>query len=81
MVSTFKEEVSQPQGWIVIPLGEVSGRLLQILILANHQNGRDTHVRQVKVFGPRKDVTSTLASRPGMVAFRDRESTMYGTVR
>ena len=25
---------------------------LQIAILANHQNGRDTHLRQVKVFGP-----------------------------
>ncbi len=75
------EEVSEPQGWIVIPLAAVRARVLQILILANHQNGRDTHVRQVKVFGPRKDVTSTLASRPGRVGFREVESTMYGTVR
>ena len=65
------EEVSEPQGWIVIPLAAVRARVLQILILANHQNGRDTHVRQVKVFGPRKDVTSTLASRPGRVGFRE----------
>mmetsp|Transcript_37659 Transcript_37659/g.80416 ORF Transcript_37659/g.80416 Transcript_37659/m.80416 type:complete len:357 (+) Transcript_37659:58-1128(+) len=27
--------------------------LVQICILAMHQNGRDTHVRQVKIFGPR----------------------------
>ena len=27
--------------------------LLQISILSMHQNGRDTHVRQVKIFGPR----------------------------
>ncbi len=75
------EEVSEPQGWIVVPLAAVRARVLQILILANHQNGRDTHVRQVKVFGPRKDVTSTLARRPGRVGFREVESTMYGTVR
>lgn len=28
---------------------------LQISILANHQNGRDCHVRQIRVFGPRRD--------------------------
>jgi hypothetical protein len=27
--------------------------LVQISILSMHQNGRDTHVRQVKIFGPR----------------------------
>ena len=26
--------------------------MLQIAILSNHQNGRDTHVRQVKLYGP-----------------------------
>ena len=59
----------------------VSGRLLQIGILSNHQNGRDTHVRQVKVFGPRKDVTSTLLQRPGRVGWVGAECAMYGTCR
>jgi anaphase-promoting complex subunit 10 len=27
---------------------------LQIAIVAMHQNGRDTHVRQVKIFAPRE---------------------------
>jgi anaphase-promoting complex subunit 10 len=27
---------------------------LQIVILAMHQNGRDTHIRQVKIFAPRE---------------------------
>jgi anaphase-promoting complex subunit 10 len=27
---------------------------VQIAILTNHQNGRDTHLRQVKIYGPRK---------------------------
>ena len=29
--------------------------VLQIAVVANHQNGRDTHVRGIKVFGPRND--------------------------
>ena len=31
--------------------------VIQLAVLASHQNGRDTHLRQVKVFGPRIDVT------------------------
>ena len=30
--------------------------MLQIAVIANHQNGRDTHVRQVKIYGPRQCV-------------------------
>lgn len=37
--------------------GFVRTHCLQIAVLSNHQNGRDTHLRQVKVFGPRIDVT------------------------
>ena len=33
---------------------------IQIAILSNHQNGRDTHVRQVKLFGPRTLKHTTL---------------------
>lgn len=35
----------------------VRANLLQISILASHQNGRDTHVRQVQIFGPRPPAT------------------------
>lgn len=31
----------------------VSTFMLQIAVLTNHLNGRDTHVRQIKVYGPR----------------------------
>jgi anaphase-promoting complex subunit 10 len=27
--------------------------LVQIAVMAMHQNGRDTHIRQVKVYAPR----------------------------
>ena len=31
----------------------VRTHFIQIYIVSMHQNGRDTHVRQVKIFGPR----------------------------
>lgn len=31
----------------------VRAYVVQVVVQSNHQNGRDTHVRQVKVFGPR----------------------------
>ncbi|WVQ90051.1 hypothetical protein IAS59_003828 [Cryptococcus gattii] len=59
-------EFSKPDGWHLIPLrpmehttssAEKEGppipcHFLRILIFANHLNGKDTHVRGVKVFGP-----------------------------
>ena len=35
--------------------------MLQICILANHQNGRDTHIRQIDVYGPRECAPSIRA--------------------
>lgn len=84
------EEVLEPHGWIVMPLFQedggqqvpyVSGRILQVVILSNHQNGRDTHVRQVKVFGPREDVVSTLIQKPNQVSWMTPDATMYATCR
>eukprot|EP00957_Ditylum_brightwellii_P131486 10029255-Ditylum_brightwellii.AAC.1 len=31
----------------------IQGHFIQICISSMHQNGRDTHIRQVKIFGPR----------------------------
>mmetsp|Transcript_5625 Transcript_5625/g.8657 ORF Transcript_5625/g.8657 Transcript_5625/m.8657 type:complete len:350 (-) Transcript_5625:58-1107(-) len=36
--------------------------LVQVAILSMHQNGRDTHVRQVKLFGPRRTDTAVAAA-------------------
>ncbi|KAL1923569.1 uncharacterized protein VTP21DRAFT_8549 [Calcarisporiella thermophila] len=56
-------DLEEPSGWVVIPLSSSSTgrtklplvtRLLQLAILSNHQNGKDTHVRQIKVFAPRQ---------------------------
>ncbi|XP_055357788.1 anaphase-promoting complex subunit 10-like [Paramacrobiotus metropolitanus] len=50
-------EFNEPRGWVTITIDEMFGRphrawMLQIAIVANHQNGRDTHVRQVKIYAP-----------------------------
>ncbi|TNN75948.1 Anaphase-promoting complex subunit 10 [Liparis tanakae] len=51
-------EMVEPSGWIHISLMNqrnnepVSTFMIQIAVLANHQNGRDTHMRQIKVYTP-----------------------------
>ncbi|XP_061356143.1 anaphase-promoting complex subunit 10 isoform X2 [Gastrolobium bilobum] len=53
-------ELVKPTGWVYVSLSGVDPRetfvntfMLQIAVLSNHLNGRDTHVRQIKVYGPR----------------------------
>lgn len=51
---------------------------MQLAILSNHQNGRDTHVRQIKVFGPRHDVLQPLGQEIG---FTTVELSQFATIR
>ena len=51
---------------------------LQLAVLGNHQNGRDTHVRQVKIYGPR---TSPMAMIGNGLTFTTAEFGQYATVR
>ncbi|KAJ7944270.1 Anaphase-promoting complex subunit 10 [Quillaja saponaria] len=53
-------ELVKPTGWVYLSLSGNDPRetfvntfMLQISVLSNHLNGRDTHVRQIKVYGPR----------------------------
>jgi Anaphase-promoting complex, subunit 10 (APC10) len=60
--SVREVSLEDPVGWVWIPLwdADLEGprprplrvHLLQLAITAMHQHGRDTHVRQVVVFGP-----------------------------
>jgi anaphase-promoting complex subunit 10 len=55
-------EVNEPREWQIVRLDTdvvLRTHLLQAAVLAMHQNGRDTHIRQVKVFGPRLAVTKS----------------------
>ncbi|XP_068961567.1 anaphase-promoting complex subunit 10 isoform X1 [Petaurus breviceps papuanus] len=50
-------ELVEPSGWIHVPLTDSHKKpirtfMIQIAVLANHQNGRDTHMRQIKVYTP-----------------------------
>ena len=52
-------EFTQPKGWIDVPLEHVGGGkdgktlrafLVQVRVIENHQNGKDTHVRGLKIY-------------------------------
>lgn len=60
-------ELNEPSGWVIIPLKDLNDRLvrsfmIQIAVIANHQQGRDTHLRQISVYSPieEKPVTSAV---------------------
>lgn len=50
-------ELGEPSGWINIELGDVNNPvktfMIQIAVLQNHQNGRDTHLRLIKIYAPK----------------------------
>lgn len=62
LVDVIVTELNEPTGWVVFDLTrsplfqqqEVRCHLLQFKILSMHQNGKDTHIRQIKVFGKRE---------------------------
>ncbi|KRX26329.1 Anaphase-promoting complex subunit 10, partial [Trichinella nelsoni] len=67
MVENVVAHLVNYKGWAVIPLcargrNFVSGFILQIAILANNLNGRDSCIRQVKIFGPKFEWKSEIVS-------------------
>ncbi|KAK3137898.1 hypothetical protein QOZ80_5AG0361910 [Eleusine coracana subsp. coracana] len=76
-------ELAKPVGWVHISLSGTDPRetfvhtfMLQIAILSNHLNGRDTHVRQIKIYGPRPN---PVPRQP--FHFTSREFITYSTIR
>lgn len=51
---------------------------VQVAIISNHQNGRDTHIRQIKVFGPTHEATEF---HGGHLQFNDPQFAAYACVR
>jgi anaphase-promoting complex subunit 10 len=75
-------EFHEPTGWVPIPLLDARQRplttfCLQIAMVAMHQNGRDTHVRLVRIFGPRRHEDGG-AARPMTSANEDALSILPG---
>lgn len=84
-VKTFElEEIS---GWISFSFKEMDENTMtqkllctnfvQICILQNHQNGRDTHLRQVKIYGPKKPSSSLSTS----TQFNSVDYSQFDTLR
>ncbi|XP_063757237.1 anaphase-promoting complex subunit 10-like isoform X1 [Eleginops maclovinus] len=75
-------EMVEPSGWIHITLmnqrtnDPISTFMIQIAVLANHQNGRDTHMRQIKVYTPVEESSIGKFPRCTTVDFM-----MYRTIR
>ncbi|KAL7648157.1 UNVERIFIED_CONTAM: hypothetical protein RMT77_000059 [Armadillidium vulgare] len=50
-------DLHEPSGWLFIPLKDLQEKpirtyMVQIAVQSNHQNGRDTHMRQIKIHSP-----------------------------
>lgn len=50
---------------------------IQIVILQNQHSGKDTHMRQVKIFGPKEKINQGL----GFPDFKAAEITQFYSVR
>ncbi|GMT10135.1 hypothetical protein PFISCL1PPCAC_1432, partial [Pristionchus fissidentatus] len=52
----FEHDLNEPVGWQILDLrrGSYAKRafVLQLHVVQNHQNGRDTHIRHMRVVGP-----------------------------
>lgn len=54
------EDEEEDEGEKDLAKDVVKAHLVQISILSQHQNGRDTHVRQVQLYGPRTNSAAAL---------------------
>jgi len=81
-------DLDEPSGWITVNLASESksedtkylrAHLIQIAILTSHQNGRDTHLRQVQIFGPRQAATYGLGTE--LTEFSTIEFQQFACIR
>ncbi|KAK2165225.1 hypothetical protein LSH36_53g05032 [Paralvinella palmiformis] len=74
-------DLNEPNGWVMIPVLDIHQRpvrsfMIQIAVLSNHQNGRDTHMRQIKIHSPVQDISA--AKHP---SFTSVDMSQYATLR
>ncbi|CAG2165516.1 unnamed protein product [Oppiella nova] len=77
-------DLSEPNGWVVIPLKDsneapIRAFLIQIAVLSNHQNGRDTHIRQIKVHSPVQNSIVSILDFP--INFTTVQLSQHSTIR
>lgn len=59
-------DLNQPTGWVVIPVKDMGYKpirtfMIQIAVISNHQNGRDTHIRQIRIHSPVENRAETMS--------------------
>ena len=86
-------ELEDPTGWVCLPLGVPQSAdptdidiatgtkafLLQVRVISMHQNGKDCHIRQVKVFGPR--AAPRVMGNCTLDMFQSEEARQYAHLR
>lgn len=77
-------DLNEPSGWVLIPLKDanddpIRSFLIQIAVLSNHQNGRDTHIRQIKVHSPVVEAPFSVLDLP--VNFSTVEFSQHAIIR
>lgn len=78
-------DLNEPTGWIAIPLKDAQDKyirtfMIQLAVLSNHQSGRDTHLRNVRVHSPVSQ--SMVAIKPLQnFQFVSREMAMFNTLK
>ncbi|KAF9090602.1 Anaphase-promoting complex subunit 10 [Mortierella sp. AD031] len=80
----YSLDVEEATGWVNVNLAELSGSgrpprvfLLQLAVLSNHHSGRDTHIRQLKLFSTRESLMSLDEELP----FTAQECLQFSTIR
>ncbi|KAJ8602418.1 hypothetical protein CTAYLR_001218 [Chrysophaeum taylorii] len=76
-------DLHEPSGWVTIPLqnkdaATLRAFFLQVCVVSMHQNGRDTHVRQAKIFGPRTPIDTCDPNGP---QFTTTQMTRFSVLR
>lgn len=77
-------ELNEPTGWINVPLTDSNSKpirafLIQIAVLNNHQNGRDTHIRQIKIHSPVRNSIMCAFNFPTF--FESQEFSKHSSIR
>lgn len=70
-------------GWVQIPVKDIRDKpirtfMIQIAVISNHQNGRDTHMRQIRVHSP---IQGRKYPLEGIGKFTTIDFQQYSTIR
>mmetsp|Transcript_12874 Transcript_12874/g.17595 ORF Transcript_12874/g.17595 Transcript_12874/m.17595 type:complete len:179 (-) Transcript_12874:81-617(-) len=78
-------DLEEPVGWMNFQLTEENSQkeylrayFIQLVIISNHQNGRDTHLRQIKIYGPHVNLAQAMGHP---IQYTTPEFHMYSSIR